>query len=135
MEGKDWFTVCERQRYRISKVELCLYADFLYEGYQRLVGESVSFTSVVLMHAFSLLCRALSLEYFHTKRQRYSVSAACLMLALNAMFDEQHISYSDIIASASVLTYTMNVKYLVVIWIFTDLFIMCRKQNAKFSKF
>lgn len=105
----------QTQRNRITKTELCMYVNFLTEGYNRLVGNLPSpSTSTILLHAFSLLCRIFSLEYLHTKKQRYSATAACLMLALNVVLDEHQITYSDMIVNSTKIMSSLRPKYLVV---------------------
>ena len=105
------------QRNRITKAEFCLYVNFLSQEFHRVFGAACTAVATsILLHAFRLLCKVFAIEYFHTRKQRYSVSAACLMLSLNVSLDEHRMTYSTLANYSSVACCNrMSPKYLVVI--------------------
>lgn len=107
--------VLQVQRNRISETEIYIYIDFIRECYSFFVlrRDDDQYKDVCISLSLSLLLRALSLEYFHTKRQKYSLSAACLMLSLNSFIDEHRVRYSGMICFHPLL-HEMTPRYLAV---------------------
>jgi hypothetical protein len=113
--AKNIGKVLQVQRNRISQTEIYIYIDFIRECYSYFVlkRDDEQYKDVCISLSLSLLLRALSLEYFHTKRQKYSLSAACLMLSLNSFIDEHRVRYSGMICFHPLL-HEMTPRYLAV---------------------